>query len=172
MRKLIAFLLIPCLTSAQINPAFVVKTGLLYNKLEYKGNGLFGFETNDRFGYMDKTGKVIIPAEYSYKLNDNSIPLFYKGVIAVKKDSKMGIIDKTGKIIIPFEYDNTYTHYQVNDAFPVLKKENGEIDALCFIIPQLPEGDGRAGLQKYLVSLQTIEEKTGIKFANNSSEYD
>ena len=126
MRKLIAFLLIPCLTSAQINPAFVVKTGLLYNRLEYKGNGLFGFETNDRFGYMDKTGKVIIPAEYSYKLNDNSIPLFYKGVIAVKKDSKMGIIDKTGKIIIPFEYDNTYTHYQVNDAFPVLKKENGK----------------------------------------------
>ncbi len=110
----------------QVNPAFVVKTGLLFNRVEYKGEGLFGFETNDKFGYMDKTGKVVISAEYSYSLNNNSIPFFYKGIIAVKKESKMGIIDKSGKIIIPFEYDNVYTHYQVNNAFPALKKENGK----------------------------------------------
>ena len=126
MRLILYLFLAPLSFFGQPNPSFIEKSGLLYNRVEYKGEGLFGFETNDKFGYMDKSGKVIIPAEYSYKLNDNSMPFFFKSVIAIKKESKMGIIDKTGKIIIPFDYDNTYVHYQVKDFFPVIKKENGK----------------------------------------------
>jgi hypothetical protein len=111
---------------AQINPAFVVRSGLSYNKIEYKGDGLFGFETSDKFGYMDKNGNIVIAPDYSYKENSNAIPVFNKGLVAIKKGDKMGVIDKSGKIIIPFEYDYAYTHWQVKDAFPVIKKESGK----------------------------------------------
>ncbi|HET9747017.1 MAG TPA: WG repeat-containing protein [Chitinophagaceae bacterium] len=124
--RFLSFLLLPCCVSSQVNPAFLVKANLNYNRVEYKGDGLFGFETNDKFGYMDKTGKIIIPAEYSYKQNAGTIPFFHKGLIAVKKGDKMGIIDKTGNIIIPFEYDNVYVQYQVKDVFPAVKKANGK----------------------------------------------
>jgi len=126
MKFILFLLLMPCFAIAQLNPAFVVKSNLSYNKIEYKGEGLFGFEANDKFGYMDKNGNIIIPAEYSYKQNNNTIPVFYKGVIALKKGDKAGIIDKTGKTIIPFEYDNVSVDYRVKDAFPAGRKENGK----------------------------------------------
>jgi hypothetical protein len=125
--KFIAILfVVPGFITAQVNPAFVAKAGLSYNRVEYKGDGLFGFEANDRFGYMDKNGNIIIVADYSYKQNNNIIPFFYNGLIAIKKGDKMGVIDKSGKTIIPFEYDNVYVHYQVKEAFPAVRKENGK----------------------------------------------
>jgi hypothetical protein len=127
MRILAILLIIPFFASAQPNPAFVIKNDLRYNKLEYKGEGLFGFELNDKFGYIDATGKTIIPADYSYSLNSSTIPFFYKGVVAVKKESKMGIIDKTGKIIIPFSYDYLAVSYQIKDAFVAANKVNEKL---------------------------------------------
>ncbi len=49
-------------------------------------------------GYIDKTGKVVIPAEY------DSVGEFSEGLAAVEKDGKFGVIDKTGKTVIPFQY--------------------------------------------------------------------
>ena len=49
-------------------------------------------------GYIDKTGKVVIPAEYG------SAWEFSEGLAAVEKDGKIGVIDKTGKTVIPFQY--------------------------------------------------------------------
>ena len=126
MRVLSVLLLFPFHALSQVNPAFLVKSNLNYNRIEYKGDGLFGFEINDKIGYMDKNGNIIIQPDYSYKQNGSTIPFFYKGFIAIKKGEKMGIIDKTGKTVIPFEYDNLYVHYQVKDAFPAAKKENGK----------------------------------------------
>ena len=127
MRLLIFLLILPISFFGQLNPLFIFKSDLNYNKVEYKGEGLFGFEINDKFGYMDKTGKIIIPADFLYSNNNNSMPFFYKGVVAIKKDTKMGVIDKTGKIIIPFEYDIVYTHYHLNTVFYAAKKENSKI---------------------------------------------
>lgn len=49
-------------------------------------------------GYIDKTGKVVIPAEYG------TTDEFSEGLAAVEKDGKFGFIDKTGKAVIPFQY--------------------------------------------------------------------
>lgn len=49
-------------------------------------------------GYIDKTGKVVIPAEYG------TTGEFSEGLAAVEKDGKFGVIDKTGKTVIPFQY--------------------------------------------------------------------
>ncbi|WP_308575635.1 WG repeat-containing protein [uncultured Fusobacterium sp.] len=54
---------------------------------------------HDKWGYIDKTGKIVIPFEYD-KAND-----FSGGLAAVEKNGKWGYIDRTGKIVIPFEYD-------------------------------------------------------------------
>jgi|GEM_PF-710785 len=52
-----------------------------------------------KYGYADKSGKIVIPFEYSMARN------FTEGLAAVKKDGKWGYIDKTGKVVIPFIYD-------------------------------------------------------------------
>lgn len=49
-------------------------------------------------GYIDKTGKVVIPAEY------DSAGEFSEGLADAEKDGKWGFIDKTGKTVIPFQY--------------------------------------------------------------------
>lgn len=49
-------------------------------------------------GYIDKTGKVVIPAEYG------TTGKFSEGLASVEKDGKFGFIDKTGKAVIPFQY--------------------------------------------------------------------
>ena len=109
MRTLICLLLFPCLISAQINPAFVVKANLGYTKVESSGDGMFGFEKDGKFGYLDKKGNVVIPADYVYEsTTTKTIQSFQKGLVKVKKDNKYGVLDKTGKIVVPFEYDGLY----------------------------------------------------------------
>ena len=54
--------------------------------------------TSWEFGFMDKTGKIVIPLEY-----DGAFP-FSEGLAAVNKDGKLGFIDKTNTAVIPFDY--------------------------------------------------------------------
>ncbi|MBQ5623621.1 MAG: WG repeat-containing protein, partial [Alistipes sp.] len=56
-----------------------------------------------KFGFIDKTGKEVIPFKYVYAES------FSEGLAAVRVGSyiggKYGFIDKVGKEIIPFKYD-------------------------------------------------------------------
>ena len=54
-------------------------------------------------GYIDKTGKLVIPCLY-----DTVSLCSSDGMCAVSKDGKYGYIDKTGATVIPFEYDGAY----------------------------------------------------------------
>jgi len=54
----------------------------------------------DKYGFIDKTGKLIIPLIY------DSAKSFSEGLALVKKDGKYGYIDKTGKVVIPLIYDD------------------------------------------------------------------
>jgi hypothetical protein len=86
-----------------------------------------------RCGFIDKTGKIVIPIEYegmpcfseglavavkggkqSYIDKTGNTPFstdfdelgnFNEGLAWVKKDGKYGFIDKTGSIIVPIEYN-------------------------------------------------------------------
>lgn len=65
--------------------------------------GLVRFNTEDGYGYMDTSGKIVIPAQYV------SAKEFSEGLAAVSKKNefgeiKWGFIDKTGKVKIPFQY--------------------------------------------------------------------
>jgi hypothetical protein len=127
MRFLFLFLLTPILVSAQISPSLIVKANLSYNQVESSGDGLFGFEKDGKFGYMDKTEKVVIPAIYSYESETMKvIPSFTNGHVRLKKDGKYGIVDKTGKITIPFEYDYLVIYPLLSNHASFSRKENGK----------------------------------------------
>jgi len=125
MRLLLSVLLCPAIAIAQINPVYILKSDLSYSKLDVSGDGLFGFEKDGKFGYMDKNEKVIIPAIYSYETTTyTSIPSFTKGYVRLKKDNKFGLIDKTGKEIIPFDYD--YVNKSTSSYATVGKKDGSK----------------------------------------------
>ena len=73
-------------------------------------NGLAGIELNKKWGFVDKTNKMVIPLiydniEWIRKGNCNNSYVF-NGLISVKLNDKWGCVDKNGKIIIPMIYDN------------------------------------------------------------------
>ena len=110
-----------------------------YNTGEFH-EGLAPFMTTKAVGFIDWTGKVVIPAEYETVWNFSEgfarvakndkigyidrtgkeiTPLQYSaagdfsnGMAAVEKGGKWGFIDKTGKEIIPCAYDDGYSFFQ------------------------------------------------------------
>lgn len=127
MRLLLLLLLCPFISPAQINPVYVVKSNLSYPKLEASGDGMFGFEENGKFGYMDKNEKVIIPATYVFESTTyKTIPSFTKGYVTIKKDGKSGLLDKTGKAVLPFEYETIYIISALGNYATVSKRIDGK----------------------------------------------
>lgn len=58
--------------------------------------------TNDKYGYKDASGKVIIAPKY-----DLAYPI-EEGMAAVKLNGKYGYINQDGKEIIPPKYEKTW----------------------------------------------------------------
>jgi hypothetical protein len=54
---------------------------------------------NGKYGYLDDTGKEIVPFQYDYAGS------FVEGLAKVEWDSHWGFINQTGKIVVPFKYD-------------------------------------------------------------------
>ena len=59
------------------------------------------YDDNDDYlyGFIDKTGKIVIEAKYPFSCG------FKNGLACVKLDGKYGFIDKTGKMVIEPKYD-------------------------------------------------------------------
>ena len=111
MRLVLLTLFFPLSILAQPNKKFVAKSTLFYSKLEYSGEGLFGFEKDGKFGYMDINQKVIIPATLDIKLSStDNIPSFTNGYAVIKKDGMYGLLDKTGKIVVPCNYSSLWVY--------------------------------------------------------------
>ena len=129
MKILFALLLFPILMQGQLNSAFVSKANLSYQKVQTSNEGMFAFEQNNKIGYLDKNGNVVIPAIYSYDSTTPSypvIPFFYKGYAKAIKDRKFGLIDKTGKIVIPIDYENISPYTEFGNFVLVTKTIAGK----------------------------------------------
>ncbi|MBN2571704.1 MAG: WG repeat-containing protein [Ignavibacteriales bacterium] len=57
-------------------------------------NGLAFIRKNKKYGYIDKTGKIVIKPQFEWPSN------FSEGLAYVRKNGKYGFIDKSGKILI------------------------------------------------------------------------
>ncbi|MDR1459137.1 MAG: WG repeat-containing protein [Bacteroidales bacterium] len=64
------------------------------------GQGLEPKEcANGKYGYVDKTGKEVIPCKY------DEVGFFSEGFALVRISGKYGYVDRTGKEIVPCQYD-------------------------------------------------------------------
>lgn len=65
--------------------------------------GYAAVEINKKWGFIDKSGNMVIPCKYDFK------PMvFSEGLVSVSLNEREGFIDKTGRVVIPFSYDCTY----------------------------------------------------------------
>ena len=64
--------------------------------------GLAAVKKNGKWGFIDKTGKIVFPIEYDW------VRSFSEGLAAVEKNRKWGFVDKTGKVVVPMEYDEVW----------------------------------------------------------------
>jgi hypothetical protein len=71
-----------------------------YQNHQSEKYGLTNVERNGKWGFIDKTGKEIIPLIY----DDSS--WFQNGITWCKFKGKLGMIDEKGKVIVPFIYDS------------------------------------------------------------------
>ena len=80
-------------------------------KYDWKGEyyeGLAKVKLNDKYGFIDKTGKEVIPIKYDDAYS------FSEGLALVKLNNKYGFIDKTGKEVIPIKYDDAYSFSKIS----------------------------------------------------------
>lgn len=78
---------------------------------------LVPFEGNNgKWGYKDKTGKVVIELKYDFATS------FSEGLASVNLDGKWGVIDKTGNVIIDFKYDDIHPFHFGITAVTIGKK--------------------------------------------------
>lgn len=83
--------------------------------------GLIPVSRDDKYGYLDLTGKVAIPLIF------DGASTFSEGLAAVQKESKWGYIDKNGALVIPFKFDSAGEFGQ-NLAPVSLSEESGFIN--------------------------------------------
>lgn len=75
-------------------------TDFVYNFVGYMSNDRFLVLKDDKTGFIDLNGEVVIPIVYDSYTHDD----FSEGLCVVYKDGKAGMIDTEGHIVIPFEY--------------------------------------------------------------------
>lgn len=88
-----------------------------YDRIWKPKNGLAVAKKADKYGFIDRNGKVVIPFKYEgvYDFN-HKFPY-----TAAQKDKKFGFIDKRGWQVIPFEYDHVSPFY--GEGYSLVKKE-------------------------------------------------
>lgn len=80
---------------------YLDKQGKNVNKKEvYKENELISIQKDEKWGFEDKTGTIIVECIYDQVTEFNEY-----GYAGIKKDNKWGVIDKDGKVILEPKYE-------------------------------------------------------------------
>ena len=77
-----------------------------YNDIYDFSEGFAGVKLNRKWGFIDKSGREVIPFKY------DEAGYFSEGFAQVKLNRKWGIIDKNGREVIPLKYDNVCFFYE------------------------------------------------------------
>jgi len=89
----------------------LVHKKLSNNRIKRTVDGITTEYPDARAGYIDETGKLVIPLQYDVDSEE-----FESGLAVVAKDGKRGVIDKAGKTVIPFQYDHISRKIYARDA--------------------------------------------------------
>lgn len=85
--------------------AFLISTFAMLGiaqKANDKGMPLFWIREDGKYGYIDRTGKVVIAPQYENTMG------FNEGVAATRMNGKYGYIDTKGKWVIAPQFEFTY----------------------------------------------------------------
>ena len=80
-------------TLSKIKSALIILVALAYQSAVMAQETLYPFSDKGKYGYINKTGKVVLPAQFEFAEK------FYEGLAVVKQGGKRGFIDATGKIV-------------------------------------------------------------------------
>jgi len=80
----------------------VIISGKYHNLNMCGEKGLFPAKIDDKWGFINKKGKVIINFQYE------EVNIFVKGLAAIKLNDKWGFINEKGKVIIDFQYEEVW----------------------------------------------------------------
>jgi hypothetical protein len=86
-------------------PVLAQHGGSSHQSAGEEGDLLF-IRENGKFGYIDRSGKLVIPCIYENTYG------FTEGLAAVKVKGKIGYIDVTGKMVIPPTFDDAYAFFE------------------------------------------------------------
>lgn len=82
------------------NYKYIDRTGKEVTSQEYSFfDGLAAVEKNEKWGYIDRDGKVVIPLQYDYVYD------FSEGLAVVYKDEKKSFIDTAGRFVATIPSD-------------------------------------------------------------------
>jgi hypothetical protein len=82
---------------------------------------------NDKYGYKDQKGKVIVEPKYDLAYS------FEEGRAAVRLNGKYGYLGEDGKEIVSLKYDNTwkfiggYATVKLGDTYGLIDKQGKEV---------------------------------------------
>lgn len=82
---------------------------------------------NDKYGYKNDKGKVIVEPKYDLAYN------FDEGMAAFRINGKYGFIDEKGREVVPAKYDNTwrfiggYAAVKLGDKYGFIDKTGKEV---------------------------------------------
>ena len=85
------------------------------------------FYQNDKFGFKDENGNIVIPAKYNFAYS------FSEGLAMVSVNGKWGFIDKNDNMVIPAKYDGAASFSEglakvsVNDKRGFIDKNNNMV---------------------------------------------
>lgn len=89
-------------------------------------NGLTIVEKNDKYGILNKKGKIVIPAKYDFiHFNVEDTFKMKDSVGAIQKDGKVGLVNSKGKIIVPLKKYDRLDIYN-SGTYYVVRKQNGD----------------------------------------------
>ena len=100
----------------------------VYDEIGRFVDGLALVKLNNKYGFIDMTGKEIIPIQYSEAMQ------FGDGLAPVKINDKWGYIDKTNKLVISAEYDTVspfdkgYARVSKNSKYFTINTKNRIIE--------------------------------------------
>lgn len=152
---LFILMLIPVAASAAVYGEVIP---LKYDHANNFSNGLAAVKLNGKWGYIDKTGKEVIPITLEY---DEVYP-FSEGMASVWIGDKGGYIDKTGKEIVAPIYAHAWGFS--NGLARVMREDGhtGYIDKTGKVVIPLRYENGKALSFSNGVAWAAIDNKWGL----------
>jgi hypothetical protein len=98
--KILILGLLPILSLSGCNKYFAKPKPIPANSTVSIDSERFRFIRDDKFGYIDRTGKIVIPAQFNRAEN------FSEGLATVEIGEKYGCIDLNGNMVIPPQFND------------------------------------------------------------------